>query len=228
MNDQRGAIQPGTLLIIVCVVGVFAAAVILAARSGSKRAKWLQEFARSHGWGYSRTDTQGLKAKVEDLVGDQKFSLGSIMTVESGTRKVFLFDCGYSYRDYPQGGNFGTGCLIESDRFQSIISRVEIIARTWVDKSLLSDQIEMGDTEFGRNFMVLSKDPALTSQIVSGSLQTVLLMHKKAPLYNPVRISLGRMGGVILTGYHAEPERWLDLVELARQIESALKQPGRL
>jgi hypothetical protein len=109
------------------------------------------------------------------------------------------------------GGSFGTACLIVSDRFQSVGPRAEIIARTWADKALLSGQVDMGDTEFARSFIVRSKDPASAKAAIGEGMQEALLRHTKAPLYNPVRIAVGPSGAVVLTGYQAEPERWRDL-----------------
>jgi len=223
MNGIRGSLQPGTLLIIACVVGVFIAAAVMAFRSGRKHAKAVEEFAQARGWTYSRTDAQGLAAKVERLFPEETFSLDNIMTVESGERNVFLFDCGYNYREYRRGRRFGTACMIESDRFRSVGSPVEIIARTWVDEKLLSRQVEMGNTEFARNFIVLSKDTASAAKTVGESMQAVLVEHMKTPLYYPVRIALGTSGAVLLTGYTGERERWLDLVALARRIEATLR-----
>jgi len=114
-------------------------------------------------------------------------------------------------------------CLIESSRFRSVGSRVEIIARTWTDEKLLPGQVDLGDSKFARNFLVLSKDAASARQILNESLQAVLLAHLRKPLYNPVQIALGTGRAALLTGYIAEPERWHDLVDLGRQIESAVR-----
>jgi hypothetical protein len=223
MNDESGSLQPETLLIIVCVVGVFIAALFFAIRSGAKRASLMRDFARSRGWTYSRADTQGLSLKVDDLFPDQQFRLDNVMTVEAGARSLFLFDCGYHYRDKPRGGgSFGTGCLIESTKFRIVGSRTEIVARNWIDAALLPDQVDMGDAEFSRNFIVLSKDPMAAQQVVTGALQEALVAHRQSPLFNPVRIGLNAGGAVLLTGLTAEPERWTDLVELARRIEASL------
>lgn len=223
MNDPRGSLQLETWLIIACVVAVFVVAVVAAFRSGSKQAKLLQEFAQTRGWSYSRTDMQGITARVEVLFHEEKFNLENVMSVESGGRNLYLFECSYRTRESRRHVILGAGGLIESDYFRSAGSHVEIIERTWVDAKLLTGQVEMGNSEFARNFIVLSKDPAAARRVVGASLQQVLVEHLKAPLRNPVRIALGPGGAALLTGPHAEPERWLDLAELARRIESALK-----
>jgi hypothetical protein len=212
-----------TMLIIACVVGAFVAAVFIAYRSGNRQAKSLQEFASTRGWNYSRIDTQGLASKIDALFPDQRFSLENIMTVESGSRNIYLFDCGYRYQENRSGGSFGSACLIESAWFRSVGTNVEIVARTWADAKLLSGQIDLDDAEFVRNFIVLSKDPATAKKIVNARMREILLAHSKAHLYNPVRIGIGPVGAVLLTGYQSEQARWLDLLDLARQIELALK-----
>lgn len=211
-----------TWLIIACVVAVFVIAVAVAYRSGNKHAKVLHEFAQARGWSYSRTDTQGITATVEALFPEQKFNLANVMSVESRGRKLYLFECGYRWRR-GRGGSFGAAALIESDRFRVVGSHVEIVERAWSDALLLAEQVEMEDSEFAQSFIVLSKDPAAARRVARASLQQVLIEHLKAPLRNPVQIALGPSGAVLLTGQHAEPKRWLDLVELAQRLESALQ-----
>jgi len=209
--------------IIAVVVAAVVVLVVLAARSNTKHAKRLQEFASTQGWGYSRMDTQGLSGRVEEIFVEEKFNLTNIMTVESGVRNVFLFDCVYSYRNSRGHGSFGTACLIMSDRFKQVDLRVEIIARTRADALLLSDQIDMGNTEFARHFIVQAKDAVAANGIVNAKMQDMLLEHTKSPLFNPVRIGLGPSGAIVLTGYNGEQERWLDLVKLAYQVESTVE-----
>ena len=212
-----------TPLIITAVVVAIVALIVLAGRSNTKHAKSVERFASTQGWGYSRIDTQGLSGRVEELFVEEKFTLTNIMTVESGVRNVFLFDCVYSYRNSGRPGNFGTACLILSDPFKRVGTGVEIIARTRADVLLLSDQVDMGNTEFARHFIVQAKDAAAAHRIVNAKMQDMLLEHTKSPLFNPVRIGLGPSGAVLLTGYHAEHERWHDLVKLAYQVESTLE-----
>jgi len=208
----------GTVLIIVGI-----AAVIFASRSGRKHEKAIREFAKAQGWSFSRNETQEHTARVEELFPHEKFNLAYIMTVESGSRKLFLFDGSYRHRAGRSGGQLASVCLIESSRFRFVSSRVEIIARTWADEKLLPGQVDMGDSELARNFIVLSKDPASAGQTLNDRVQAVLLAHLLKPLYNPVQIALGTGRAALLTGYIAEPERWLDLVDLGRQIESAVR-----
>jgi hypothetical protein len=228
MSNSQGSLPLETPLAIAFVVGIFVVAVVMAKRSSSKYTKAVQEFAQVQGWSYSDSlndtqgITQGLNAKAEELFPEEKFDVRTIMTVESGRRSVFLFDGWYGYRGRGKK-HLGNGCVIESNRFRSVGSQVEINPRNRLDGILLSGQVDMGDSEFAQHFIVQSKDATSVKKIIGESMQAVLLEHMKAPLFNPVRIAIGTSGAVLLTGYHAEPERWLDLVDLARRIESTLE-----
>ncbi len=48
-----------------------------------------------------------------------------------------------------------------------------------------------------------------------------MLEHLQKPLHNPVSVSLGPGGAVVLTDRTNEPERLQELIDLARRIESA-------
>ena len=61
--------QPGTLLAVVCVAGVFIVALILAIRYGRKHESAMRELAQSQGWSFRRGDTAEYVAKLEELVG---------------------------------------------------------------------------------------------------------------------------------------------------------------
>lgn len=215
--------QPGTLLAVVCVAGVFIVALILAIRYGRKHESAMRELAQSQGWSFRRGDTAEYVAKLEELFPDQRFTLRYVMTVESGSRSVVLLDGMCRGRWDQNGGLTAAVCLIESSRLRSVGPRVEIIRRTWTDEKLLSGQVEMGDTEFARKFIVLSADPASAKRTVSERLQPVLLAHMQRPLYNPVQIALGTGKAALLTWSVVEPERWRDLVHLAREIEAAVR-----
>jgi hypothetical protein len=223
MSDAQGSTQLGTVLTILGIAAVFIAAVIIALRSGRKHERAIRELAQAQGWSFSGNVTQEHTAQVEELFPEEKFNLAYIMIVETGTRKLFLFDGSYHHRAGRAAARPASVCLIESSRFRSVSSRVEIIARTWLDAKLLPGQVDMGDSEFARNFIVLSKDPATARHTLNDGLQAVLLAHWSKPLYNPVQIALGTGRAALLTGYVAEPERWHDLVDLGRQIESAVR-----
>ena len=222
MSDERGTIEPGTILIIVCVISVFAIALFYAARSNTKRGSMIQDFARAHGWNYAKTDIQGLSAKIDPYFPDSVFHLDNIVTIGSNGSSIHFFDCGYHYRERRRGDMFGNGCVIESDRFRTVHTQLEIVARNWADAAMLSDQVAWEDSEFFRNFIVISKDQAAAREVLSTAVQQVLLEHCRKPLFNPVRISITKNGAVILTGLNAEPERWLDLIDLAQRVEAGL------
>ncbi len=222
MNGDNGSIEPGTLLLIACVAGVFIFALVFALRSNTKRAAMIRDFAVSKGWRFSRVDTKGLSSRIDAFFPDETFRLDNIVTIETGERSLQFFDCGYHNRERRRGGNFGMGTLIASGRFQSVHSQLEIVERNAIDSALLPQQVNMGESEFARQFIVASKDPAAARKILTDALQQVLVDHRQAALFNPVRVALALNGAVVLTGLNAEPERWQDLVDLARRIESSL------
>ncbi|MBM3470837.1 MAG: hypothetical protein FJX73_08610 [Armatimonadetes bacterium] len=208
MSEPRGAIQLEPLLQALFVVAIFAVALVYAVRWGRAHARAEMEFARTQGWThtFAHNDRQGLPKRLADslerVAPEKKFDLQSIMTVESGWRKVFLFRCRYRrmYRmgEWERKDNPGSACLIESNRFKSVGSHVEI---RWI------------------------RGAASAKEIVNESLQEVLLEYKKAPLAESaedVVITIGRGGAVVSMWGPASPEQWLQLLDLCRQIESAL------
>ena len=144
------------------------------------------------------------------------------MTVESGKRNIFLFNCWYNVRDWDPKEHLGFACLIGSDRFGSVDSQVDVSGRGSLDSLLLSNQVDMGDSEFARNFIVTSKDSTTAKRVISESLQAVLLESMSGPLdYNEINVGPG--GAVIITGDSRLFEKYLPLVDLARRIESAFE-----
>lgn len=226
MNEDNGAIRLETVLIVLCIIGVFAAALIYAAKSNAKRVTLMQEFAGSRGWSFSATDSEGLAAKIDALSPDLQFHLFNVTGIETGPRTIRLFDYQYHFRERRRSDYPGTGCLIESSRFRTAgVGRdlVEIIDRTKIDTALVSDQVEMVDPEFSKNFIVVAKNRIAAKNVVTPALQSVLLSHREAPLYNPVTIRINSAGAVVLNrSLDPEPERWSDLVELCRNIEGSV------
>jgi hypothetical protein len=51
----------------------------------------------------------------------------------------------------------------------------------------------------------------------------VLLEHLQSELYNPVSVTIGPGGAVVMTGRTSEPERLHDLIKLALRIEAAME-----
>jgi hypothetical protein len=215
-----------TVLIVLCIIGVFAAVLIYAAKSNKKRVALMQEFADSRGWSFSAVDNEGLAAKADALSPDLQFHVFNVMGIENGPRSTRLFDYQYHFREQRRTDYPGTGCIIESPRFRAAgigPEIVEIIDRTRIDTALAGDQVDMGSSEFSRNFIVISKNRIAAKNVVTAALQTVLLRHRSAPLYNPVTIRINATGAVILNrSLDPDPERWTDLVELCRSVEASM------
>jgi len=99
---------------------------------------------------------------------------------------------------------------------------VEITTRDWTE-AMISDKVDMGQSPFAQKFLVLSRDPAAAKEIINQSIQSILLEHAQNPLCNPVSITIGPGGAVVLTGSTLEHERLQNLIDLARRIESAVE-----
>jgi len=179
------------------------------------------EYANAQGWSFSDDDTLGLKSIIDDIYYEQKFEPRTIRTVETGKINLYLFDCNYYGPPDPRDAQHGTACLIQSEAFKQVGAPVLLRKKTWMEEKFLSDQVDMGDTPFAREFIVLSKNPVAAQQTINGPVQSILLEHAKKPLFNPVEIAIGSGGAVFLTGRTYEHDRLHDLLDLARQIESA-------
>ncbi len=146
----------------------------------------------------------------------------NIRTIETGQRSMYLFNCTYNYTEDSgrKSSSYGVACLIQSERFSPEIVAVDIVGRDWTEV-MISDKVDMGQSPFAEKFLVLSKDPAAAKAAVSEAVQAIMIEHLKNPLDNPVRLTIGPGGAVVLTGRTDEPERLQDIIDLARRIESA-------
>ncbi len=220
-----------TLKIPVIVISIIVGIIVLVgiiSRISNKQEKAEKEFAQSQGWTYteSNRDPQGrtkdLKTRLEKVCPEKYFDVGNNMTVESGKHSVFLFDCQFNVRDWSRKYRHGFACLIESDRFGSMDSQVDIIGVGSFDTIGVSNQVDMGDSEFARQFTVTSKDPALAKRVLSESLQAVLT-EGRMKIHDYYEINIGPGGVVIITWAYKTFEEYLALVDLARRIESTFE-----
>lgn len=213
-----------TPLIVLSVIGFLAAAIAFSRYQGQRELKVAQHYAQAQGWGFSRDAAESFKAEVAEILSDFKFNLYYIRTVETGWRNLYLFDCAYNSRDASARKNYdyGTACVVLSNRFRDAIVPVEIFTRDWTEV-MQSDKVEMGDSPFARKYLVLSKDPASAKKIVNESIQAILLEYMSNSHYTPTSVIIGPGGAVVLTGRTAEPERLQGLLELARKLESTGK-----
>jgi hypothetical protein len=209
--------------IIIAVIAFLAGVILLARYQGQKELKAAQEYARAQGWGFSRNDTQGLKNRAAEILWDlRNIDLHYIRTVETGQRSLHLFDCSYKHEKETASRSYshGVACLIQSERFSPATVPVDIVGRDWTEV-MIPDKVDMGQSPFAEKFLVLSKNPAAAQQTVSPAIQAIMLEHLQKPLCNPVCVSLGPGGAVVLADRTDEPERLQELIDLARRIESA-------
>jgi len=215
------------IIVITVIIGI-AILLVVAIRGEKKHERAEKEFAQVQGWIYTERykDPQGrteeLSGKLVKVCPEKEFNLNNSMTVESGRRSIFLFRCRHRVRDWGPDTHEGFACLIESDRFGPARTQVDISRKNSIDGLLLSNQVDMGDSEFARSFIVTSKDPVSAKEAVNGSLQAVLLdSNRDSLIYS--EISIGPGGAVILGAVTTPIEEWLALVDLARRIESAFE-----
>ena len=222
-GTPRSGIKLKVPLIIIAVIAFLAGVIALARNQEQKELQAAQEYAQAQGWGFSRNDTQGLKTRAEEILWDlRNIDLYYIRTVETGQRSLYLFDCSYNHEKETASRSYshGVACLIQSERFSPAIVPVDIVGRDWTEV-MIPDKVDMGQSPFAEKFLVLSKNPAAAQQTVSPAIQAIMLEHLQKPLHNPVSVSLGPGGAVVLTGRTDEPERLQELIDLARRIESA-------
>ncbi len=211
-------------LIIICVIGFIAGVLALARYQSQKELKAAQEYAQAQGWSFSRYDTQGFKERVAGIWWNFNFDLQYIRTVETGQRSLYLFDCSYKHKEATAKvhDSQGTACLVQSDRLRSVTVPLEIVTRDWTEV-MIADKVDMGQSPFAEKFLVLSKDPGPAREIVNASIQAIMLQHLKKPLYNPVGVSLGPGGAIVLADRTFEHDLLQDILALARQIEAAIE-----
>jgi len=217
-----------TLITGLCIGGVFLGALILAYRYGKKHKKVMDDLVAAQGWTLSRNraDTQGVAEKLDALLPDLKCSLSYVMTVETGSRTLVLADGDYVWRCGTKRPQFSSFCLLQSPALEAVGAPVEICARNRLDQLLLGDQIDMGISSFSDAFIVQSKDSEAVWKLIGPAMQQAFLDHMAKPLYNPVQATVDNSGIVLLTGSVNQPERWMDLVEFARQIEACVARQG--
>lgn len=210
--------------IVIGVIGFIAGVIALARYTGQKELKAAQEYAQARGWGFSRDVTQELKEQVAGIWRDFNFHLYYLRIVETGQRNLYLFDCSYKHKEATARvhDSHGTACLVQSGRFSSVTVPVEIVARDWTEV-MTSDRVDMGGSPFAEKFLVLSKDPEPARKIVNPSIQAIMLEHLQKPLYNPVGVSLGPGGVIVLTDRTFEHDQLQDILDLARRIEAAVE-----
>ena len=205
-----------------CIAAVFIAAFALAITTNRSHRNAVSQFAASQGWSLSDADTLGLDAIIEGLFQDRDFKCCQTMTVESGPRRIYLVDGTYS-EDGPKADmHLASACLVESERLQSVPCRVEILTRRWVDKVLLSGQVQLDDSEFARQFIVISDAPSAARLLLDSSLQQVLLAYAAQPLYARAEIVIGQGRIALITPCITENESWHILLDVARKVESII------
>lgn len=213
-----------TPLIILGVVGFLAALLAYISYENRRERQAIERYAQSQGWDFAVDAADDIKSAVEKILYDLDIRMQYIRTVDKGERAIHLFDC--SYRQKKAGArvndSYGTACLVQSQRFSAVTVSLEIIERDWTEV-MISEKVDMDQSPFAENFLLLCKDPVPAQIIVNESLKSVLLEHARNELYNPVSITIGPGGVVVLTGRTREPERLQDLIKLALRIEAAME-----
>lgn len=213
-----------TPLIILGVVGFLAALLSYISYENRRERQAIERYAQSQGWGFTSDASEDFKVAVEKTLYDLDMRMQYVRTVETGERAIYLFDCTYKHKQAGARVNdsYGTACLVQSRRFNADTVSLEVIERDWTEV-MISEKVDMGESPFAEAFLVLSKDPVAAQIIVNESVKSVLLEHLQSDLYNPVSVTIGPGGVVVMTGRTGEPERLHDLIKLALRIESAME-----
>jgi hypothetical protein len=219
-----------TPLIVAAVATGVALLLVLNARSTKKAEMAQHEFALSRGWAYSESnnDSQGVVEKIgaflKKVFPEKDFDVTSVVTVNPGKETIFLFDCWYRSGGSGRKTSVGSACLIQSDSFR-LDAGVDIVPRDSIAGMLLSNQVEMGEREFARHFIVQSKEPGTARKSVTGLMQAALVDQKNALSlgFGRFDVYLGPGTVVVLRWSRASPEDWPAMVDMARRIESAME-----
>jgi hypothetical protein len=217
-------------VIVFAVVAGLALLTTAASLLNKKHERAEKEFALAQGWGYSakNNDTEGVIPKItavlEKVSPEKKYDVNTVMTVRYEKGNLFLFGCWYSE---PKPGKYklGSACLIESERLRSMGSQVDIVPRTGIDSALMFRQVDMGDTEFARSYIVSAREPAEARKVIYESMQAMLVEYRNSPDFSSYNfeINLGPGGLVVLRWAQISPEEWLPLLDLARCLESTMQ-----
>lgn len=232
MSEPRGSVQLDWVYQMLLVIAVFAVATAYAIRWNRAQGRAEVEFAQAQGWVHTfrSDDAQGLMGRLTDVLEralpERKFALESVMTVESGWRKVFLIRYRYKNREAASGvrDSPGSACLIESNRFKIVASPVTVRRRGGSRKDRLPQEAGAIGPEFSRSFTLSSNDPTRAEDVVDESIQRVLLDHLESPLAvsdSSLVVAFGPGSAVVLMWERASSEQWLHLLDLCRRIESA-------
>ena len=218
-----------TPLIVFAVILGLALLTTAASLSSKKHERIEKEFALAQGWGYSakNNDTAGviseIAAVLERVSPEKRYDVNTVMTVGSEKRIFILFGCWYNERGASKY-KLGSACLIESEQLRGMGAQVDIVPRTGIDSVLLSRQVDMGDSEFSRGYIVSSREPAEVHKTINESMKAMLVEYRNSPDFNGnFEIMLGPGGAVILRFAQILPEEWMFLLDLACHLESVMK-----
>jgi hypothetical protein len=216
--------------IVSAVIMGLALLVVTISLSNKKHERALKEFALAQGWGYSvrSNDPEGVIPKISTILErvspEIDFDVATVMTVRHEKGNLFLFSCSYVERRSRNKSRPGSACLIESARLRGMASQVDIVQRTAIDSALMLRQVDMGDFEFARSYIVSSRDSDEAVKSINESMKAILVEYSNSPDFNGnFQVALGPGGAVILRWAQVLPEEWLPLLDMARHLESAMK-----
>jgi hypothetical protein len=216
--------------IVFAVIMGLALLVVTISLSNKKHERALKKFALAQGWGYAvrSNDPEGAILKISTILErvspEIDFDVETVMTVRHGKGNLFLFSCSYVERRSRNKSRPGSACLIESARLRGMASQVDIVQRTAIDSTLMLQQVDMGDSEFARSYIVSSRDSGEAVKSINESMKAILVEYSNSPGFNGnFEVALGPGGAVILRWAQVLPEKWLPLLDMARHLESAMK-----
>lgn len=218
---RTGSLDIGGIPIVLVIVGVFAAAVFSAYWLGNKRSRQLEAFAQSHGWNYSKRDVSQLNKKLEALFTSDTFIVTDVIEVESGSRKLVLFDYSQRSRVARRNVAFGMGTLLESASLRAD-TPVEVLPRFAPVVGFISDKVELGSAEFRNKLVVRSESLAAAEEILNERVQAVFLEHMNSAEGSWVQAKVHGNQLAMLTSLEGSPKEWEYFLDLTRKLEAAL------
>ncbi len=217
-------LQYKTPVIVVGVILFLTALIAFIHHQGQREVQAAREYAEAQGWGFSREVPQEIGASVREIVSDLDIDLHYARTVETGSRRIWLFDCSYRNKEASarKSYSYGIACLIRSNRLQAVETPVTIEFRDWTE-IMSSDKVDMGTSPFAEKFLVLSQNAETARRVVNESIQAVMLQYLADEDTGRVSVTFGNRGAVLLAGRVSEQEQLQEPIELARRIEEAAR-----
>ncbi len=212
-------------IIVVGVIGALVTFLVLLRVGERRRLENKQTYARERGWEFSTDDTLGIRARTEAVYYDRTFESPScIRTVQVGLPTIYLFDCWHRHCKAAASvrPNRATVCLIESERFRSILDPFVITQYIVMGETLIGEEVVLDESPFSSQFVVYGTSPNAVRVDLNQTIQSAILEYKAKEPHDFLAVAIGPSGAVLRIQETLDHQRWQNLIDLARKIESAV------